>query len=30
MKYFPDAIALEHSNYPDKGTLTSDKKSFQI
>jgi hypothetical protein len=30
LKFFPDAIALEHSNYPDKATLTSDKKSFQI
>lgn len=29
-KWFPDAIALEYSNYPDKATLQADKKSLQI
>jgi hypothetical protein len=23
-------LMLEHSNYPDKATLTSDKKSIQV
>ena len=30
LKYFTDALMLEHSNYPDKATLTSDKKSIQV
>ena len=27
-KYFPDAMALDHNNYPDKATLASEKKSM--
>lgn len=28
LKYFPEAYMLEHSNFPDKATLTAEKKSI--